>query len=156
MIKRHYIIITAIMALLTACASKEDVVSPTYTVGENDNAITLRAGIREGGSGVETRAADPNHELHLAFKQGTLATLRIDGTWTRQSQSTESVTKTTTATIGAETSTGSKHNALTMSPMLYWDDYGTADPANTDGRSEGLTIYGVAVDGVTTAPPVSL
>ena len=145
MIKRHYIIITAILALLTACASKEDVVSPTYTVGENDNVITLRAGIREGGSGVETRAADPNHELHLAFKQGTLATLRIDGTWNEHS-----VTKPTTATIGAVTA-GSKHNAVTMSPMLYWDDYGTADPANTDGRSEGLTIYGVAVDGVTTA-----
>ena len=69
MIKRHYIIITAIMALLTACASKEDVVSPTYTVGETDNAITLRAGIREGGSGVETRAADPNPPNNPAFNQ---------------------------------------------------------------------------------------
>ena len=53
------------MALLTACASKEDVVSPTYTVGETDNAITLRAGIREGGSGVETRAAEDSHKKHL-------------------------------------------------------------------------------------------
>ena len=136
------------MALLTACASKEDVVSPTYTVGETDNAITLRAGIREGGSGVETRAADPNHTHHLAFKQGTLAALRIDGTWNGQT-----VTKTTTATIGAETA-NSKHNALTMSPMLYWDDYGTADPANTSGRTTGLTIYGVAVNGITPAPIV--
>ena len=37
-----------------------------------------------------------------------------------------------------------------MSPMLYWDDYGTADPDNTVGRSKGLTIYGVAVDGYKT------
>ena len=148
MIKRHYIIITAIMALLTACASKEDVVSPTYTVGENDNVITLRAGIREGGSGVETRAAEESHDKHIAFTNGTKAALRIDGTWTGHSP--ESVSQTTTATIDAATA-DSKHNALTMSPMLYWDDYGTADPANTDGRSEGLTIYGVAVDGVTTA-----
>lgn len=136
------------MALLTACASKEDVVSPTYTVGENDNVITLRAGIREGGSGVQTRATDPNHTNHLAFKQGTLAALRIDGTWNGQT-----VTKTTTATIGAETA-NSKHNALTMSPMLYWDGYGTADPANTSGRTTGLTIYGVAVNGITPAPIV--
>ena len=142
------------MALLTACASKEDVVSPTYTVGETDNAITLRAGIREGGSGVETRAAEDSHKKHLAFTNGTKATLRIDGTWNGQSQSTESVTKTTTATIDAETSAGSKHNALTMSPMLYWDDYGTADPANNSGRTTGLTIYGVAVNGITPAPIV--
>ena len=142
------------MALLTACASKEDVVSPTYTVGETDNVITLRAGIREGGSGVETRAAEDSHKKHLAFTNGTKATLRIDGTWNGQSQSTESVTKTTTATIDAETSAGSKHNALTMSPMLYWDDYGTADPANNSGRTTGLTIYGVAVNGITPAPIV--
>ena len=89
------------MALLTACASKEDVVSPTYTVGENDNAIKLRAGIREGGSGVETRATEDSHDKHLAFTNGTKAALRIDGTWT--GHSTEPVSQTTTATIGAET-----------------------------------------------------
>lgn len=136
------------MALLTACASKEDVVSPTYTVGENDNVITLRAGIREGGSGVETRAAEDSHDKHLAFTNGTKAALRIDGTWTGHRP--ENVSKPTTATIGS-VSFDNKHNSVSMSPMLYWDDYGTADPANTDGRSEGLTIYGVAVDGVTTA-----
>ena len=27
-----------------------------------------------------------------------------------------------------------------MSPQLYWDDYGTANPANTAGRDGGLTI----------------
>ena len=132
------------MALLTACASKEDVVSPTYTVGETDNVITLRAGIREGGSGVETRAAEDSHKKHLAFTNVTLATLRIDGTWNEHS-----VTKPTTATIGAVTA-GSKHNSVSMSPVLYWDDYGTADPANAAGRNTGLTIYGVAVDGYKT------
>lgn len=143
------------MALLTACASKEDVVSPTYTVGENDNVITLRAGIREGGSGVQTRAAEVSHENHLAFTNGTKAALRIDGTWT--GHSTEPVSQTTTATIGAETAEDSKHNTLTMSPMLYWDDYGTADPDNMGegkGRAKGLTIYGVAVNGITTDPIV--
>ena len=100
---------------------------------------------------MQTRATDRDHNYHLALTPGTKAALRIDGTWTGQS-----VTKTTIATIDAETEADSKHNALlTMSPMLYWDDYGTADPANISGRTTGLTIYGVAVDGVTTAPSES-
>lgn len=138
------------MALLTACASKEDVVSPTYTVGETDNVITLRAGIREGGSGVETRAAEVSHDKHLAFTNGTKAALRIDGTWTGH-RPDENVSQLTTATIGSViTSFDNKHNSVSMSPVLYWDDYGTADPDNTSGRTTGLTIYGVAVDGYKT------
>jgi hypothetical protein len=43
-----------------------------------------------------------------------------------------------------------------LSPALYWDDFGTADPNNKDtGRANGLTIYGAAMDGVTTAPEVT-
>ena len=138
------------MALFSACSSEDDI-KPIYTVGEADNVITLRVGVSTGESDVQTRATDRDHNYHLALTPGTKAALRIDGTWTGQS-----VTKTTIATIDAETEADSKHNALlTMSPMLYWDDYGTADPANISGRTTGLTIYGVAVDGVTTAPSES-
>ena len=138
------------MALFSACSSEDDI-KPIYTVGEADNVITLRVGVSTGESAVQTRATDSDHTNHLALTPGTKAALRIDGTWTGQS-----VTKTTIATIDAETEADSKHNALlTMSPMLYWDDYGTADPANISGRTTGLTIYGVAVDGVTTAPSES-
>lgn len=141
------------MALLTACSGNEDVITPVYSVGEADNAITLRAGIREGGSGVQTRAAEDNHANHLAFTQGTKANLRIDGIWTDHDP--EDVSKPTTATIGSViTSSDSKHNSVSIDPVLYWDDYGTADPANTTGRNTGLTIYGVAVDGFDTAPTV--
>lgn len=153
MIKSHYVIVSAMMALLTACSGDEDVITPVYSVGEADNAITLRAGIREGGSGVQTRAAEDNHANHLAFTQGTKANLRIDGIWTGHGAG-GTVTQKTYATIGAETSSGSKHNSLVLTTDIFWDDYGTADPANTDGRNTGLTIYGVAVDGVTTAPTV--
>lgn len=102
--------------------------------------------------------AEDHHSKHLPFNNGTKATLRIDGTW--KGHSPENISQTTTATIGAETASDSKHNSLTMSPQLYWDDYGTADPANMpdvagNGRDKGLTIYGAAVDGVTTAPTVS-
>ena len=139
------------MALFSAC-SGVDVNAPIYTVGEADNAITLRAGVSTGESNVQTRATDNNHDNHLAMTQGTKAALRIDGTW--EGHDPVAVSKSTTATIGSETSSGSKHNSVSMSPVLYWDDYGTADPANATGRNAGLTIYGVAVDGVTTAPTV--
>lgn len=146
--KGHYRIIAATMALFSACSSEDDF-KPIYTVGEADNVITLRVGVSTGESAVQTRATDSDHTNHLALTPDTEAALRIDGTWTGQS-----VTKTTIATIDAETEADSKHNALTMSPMLYWDDYGTADPANTSGRNTGLTIYGVAVNGITHAPIV--
>ena len=149
--KGHYKIIAATMALFSACSSEDDI-KPIYTVGEADNVITLRVGVSTGESAVQTRATDSDHTNHLELTQGTEAALRIDGTWT--GHSSEEVSQTTTATIGAKTA-DSKHNALTMDPMLYWDDYGTADPDNTVGRSKGLTIYGVAVDGVTTAPSES-
>ena len=144
--KGHYRIIAATMALFSACSSEDDI-KPIYTVGEADNVITLRVGVSTGESAVQTRATDSDHTNHLALTPGTEAALRIDGTW--KGHSPEEVSQTTTATIGAKTA-DSKHNALTMSPMLYWDDYGTADPDNTVGRSKGLTIYGVAVDGYKT------
>ncbi len=155
MIKSHYIIVSAMMALLTACSGDEDVITPVYSVGEADNAITLRAGIREGGSGVQTRAAEDNHATHLAFTQGTKANLRIDGIWTGHGAD-GTVTQKTYATIDAETSSGSNHNSLALTTDIFWDDYGTADPANTDGRNTGLTIYGVAVNGYKTGENFAL
>ena len=132
------------MALISACTSEDDI-KPIYTVGEADNVITLRAGVSTGESDVQTRATDSGHTNHLALTQGTKAALRIDGTWTDHTP--ETVSQLTTATIGSETSSGSKHNSVSMSPVRYWDDYGTADPTNISGRNTGLTIFGVAVDG---------
>lgn len=168
----------ASLGLLASCSS--DIFAPAYTVGEADNAIVLHAGISEGGAGVMTRATgsgvltraaggyddidNANHAKHHTFAEGTKAALRIDGDWWKQGDDHATpISQTTTATIGAETATDSKHNTLTMSPQRYWDDYGTADPANIDaptgtatadtgGRNKGLTIYGVAVDGKTTLP----
>lgn len=135
------------MSLLTACS--DDDIDRVYTVGEADNAIVLRAGVNEGGAGVETRGRDDNHTKHLAFKKDTQIALRIDGTWT--GHSTEAISQQTIATIGDATGTDSKHNSLSgYNPVRYWDDYGTADPANAgtgNGREKGLTIYGIGVDG---------
>lgn len=137
------------------------------------------AGISEGGAKLQTRGAGStnvdqtdNHAKHLAFTSNTKAAIRIDGTWKGKADGTytkgsiikgsiasEVVTQTTTATIKNETSNGSKHNAIefTSAEQLYWDDYGTAAPENMgtgNGRDIGLSIYGAAVDGVTTAPDI--
>lgn len=151
---KKYIYIAA-AAILSSCQS-EEIIRYVYSVGEADNTIQLSAGISDGHSGVMTRAgAEDHHASHLPFTANTQVRLRVDGTWTGHSP--ENISKTTTATIGAETGTDSKHNAVSFSntEKLYWDDYGTADPGNSTGRNKGLDIYGVAVNGVTTAPDVS-
>lgn len=145
----HYIYIGAALVMLSACGDDIEE-TPVYTVGEADNAIVLRAGVSEGYSGAQTRAgADDNHAKHVGFTTGTAVALRIDGTWTGHSP--EYVKKKTVATLKAASY---KHNEFdTYNPVIYWDDFGTADPANKDtGRAQGLTIYGAAVDGKTTLP----
>ncbi len=142
--------------MLAACSSEEK------TIADNNNTtpteptekvpIELYAGIVEGGAQVVTRAgAEDNHARHLTLTPNTVLALQVSGTWTAHSP--ETVIKATTATVGAETDTGSKHNNVSCSPVLYWDDYGTADPANAStGRTTGLTIYGAAINGKMTVP----
>ncbi len=155
----HYIYISTALAALAACS---DDIDPVYTVGEADNAIRLEAGVVDGGKTVQTRANwdtsnAERHGKHLALANGIKLALRVDGTWTGHTdaggQDASSVSKPTTATV-VGSATDSKHNSITMSPQLYWDDYGTADPANkTTGRTDGLTIYGAAVNDATQAAP---
>lgn len=159
----HYIYISTALTMLTACG---DDIDRVYTVGEADNAIVLMAGVREGGESVQTRAIDGNHASsttgggHVPFTSGTKLALRVDGTWLDRDP--VDIKNSRTATVGTESSTGSKHNVVSFdAPGLYWDDYGTADPDNMpdnpgNGRQKGLTIYGAAVDGVkSSAPTVS-
>ena len=105
----------------------------------------MSAATVSGNTAVTTRADES--PTYNPFSAKTAITLRVSGTWT--GHSSETVTLPTTATPSA-----SNNSALTLSPALYWDDYGSADPANAEtGRKEGLTIYGIAVDG-TTAPDI--
>lgn len=160
----------AFLVLLSAC-SDDHLTSPTYTVGEADNAIVLRAGISEGGAGVMTRALanpDANHANHVSFKENTKVKLRVDGEWWKTADATsgDDVKKETVAQIGDIVSnTNDRHRELKdYTPQLYWDDYGTADPSNVKtttqtqerGRNKGLNIYGIAVDGKTSLPSTPL
>lgn len=147
-----YIYIGA-FTFLIACSSEERITT-TDSNEEPSGPIELSAGIAEGNSKATTRTgAEDNHASHQALTSDTKIALRVSGTWTEHGESPYTVVKTTTATVGDETSSGSKHNSLTCSPILYWDDYGSADLANaTTGRTEGLTIYGAAVNGQTSIP----
>lgn len=150
----HYLYIAA-LTFLIACSSEERITTDSNE--DPSGPIELSAGIVEGSTKATTRSgAEDNHANHQALNANTKLALRVSGTWTGHGESPYAVVKTTTATVGAETSSGSKHNSLTCSPLLYWDDYGSADPANaTKGRTEGLTIYGAAINGKTIAPSVS-
>lgn len=156
---RHIFSVMALTACLSAC--NDDATTPLYTVGAADNAIVLRAGLNEGGNGVTNRALanpDANHSKHESLSPITKIALRIDGVW--KEHSPEIVRQATTATIGnfvADTNEKHREVTFTDAERLYWDDYGTADPANMpdvadNGRDRGLDIYGVAVNNITTAP----
>ena len=144
--------------LAAACS---DDFQPTYTVGAEHNAITLRAAIGSGEDEVASRAPDPSHGNHVAFNSGLLH-LRVDGVW--KGHEPEDVHKKTFGTVGYayEGDILQPHNPLTLSPSIFWDDFGTADPANMtpvvgNGRDKGLRIFGVTVDGYadhSQSPPV--
>ena len=106
----------------------------------------MSAATVSGNTAVTTRADEGT--TYKPFSDKTTITLLVSGTWTGHSP--ETVTLPTTATPSASNS-----NDLSLIQAIYWDDYGSADPANAEtGRKEGLTIYGVAIDGKTTAPEV--
>lgn len=135
---RHYLYIVSLSAL-AACNSEE-----VTTLDTTDGEIRLSAATIGGNTAVTTRTTTLGEPK--AFTEGTVIALQVTGTWKKESSS-ETVVKTPTATAAAPTTTT---NDLTLSPALYWDDFGTADPNNKDdGRAAGLTIYGAALDGVT-------
>lgn len=167
---RPYINFIASVFLLSACVNsvEETAIRATFTVGDEDNEIVLMAGVRDGGTSVTTRAADPGHSNHTPFKSVTKMALRIDGTWLGNDP--ESIIKFTSATITTNKVKDDKHNEVKFegTEKCYWDDYGTADPANMslknasdeeqhvgNGRDKGLTIYAACVEGESTAPTIS-
>lgn len=155
-IRKNILPVGLFLALLTSCSS-EDGVAPVYTVGEANNAIVLNAGLSDKKPVTRAWEYDSNHGKHTAFEVGTKLRLRVDGTWTGHMEggvSKENISQNTIATVGAKISASSDpegtttHNKLeSYNEPLFWNDYGTADPANeSTGRKDGLTIYGIAVN----------
>ena len=108
------IIYTAfLLQLVSACS--EDSYPTSYTVGETDNAITLRAGLGDEGIDVQTRATETSeeHDKHTPLTPGATAILRINGGWTGHTPNV--VSQTTLATIGA---ISDMHNSHSLSTQL--------------------------------------
>ena len=141
-LKKTYMGIASLLALMS-CSDGNDI--HTYTVGAEDNAIALSIGVDNSPltptpNLAKTRAGESDN--YVALTQGTKMRLRVEGKW-----GNNSLIKFTDCSADAATD-GNKYNTITSyTPMLYWDDFGTADPSNTTGKTEGLAIYGVAVDG---------
>lgn len=139
------------MGLLAMPSCSDDVINPDDR--PENGAIMLQVGVSNSPAQQPlTRAAG---DTYVALSPKTKFKLRVQGTWTGKNP--ELITKETTATAGAEQSfTAGKENSLTFDPDLYWDDYGTGDPANaTTGRKNGLDILAVAVDKATTAMDIA-
>ncbi len=150
----HYLYIAA-LAFLVACSSEERITTDSNE--DPSGPIELSAGIAEGNSKATTRTGAEDHHTtpgHQTFTAGTKIALRINGRW--EGHTPSEIVETTTASLnGVAQDTDDKHNKLSCSPVLYWEDYGTSDINNIGtgkGREEGLTIYGAAVDGVTSVP----
>lgn len=139
------------MGLLAMPSCSDDVINPDDR--PENGAIMLQVGVSNSPAQQPlTRAAG---DTYVALSQNTKFKLRVQGTWTGKTP--EEITKETTATAGAEQSfAAGKENPLTFDPVLFWDDYGTGDPANAEtGRKEGLDILAVAVDGADAAMEIS-
>ena len=153
MTKNITLLSVVLAAALVSCSDTTG--DATHTVGSEDNAIALTLGMNNSPaasttrSGLATRADKPSY---VALQANTGILMRVEGTWTGHDP--VSIIKTTNATASAAEGTNTYNTVSSYNPTLYWDDYGTADPANTSGLEQGLAIYAVAVDGTTTAPTV--
>ena len=148
------------LLFLSGCSSDNE---HFYTVGTDDNQIVLTMGVDNSpnalGAGTRTRAEGDGANTVTPFTRngtspscssliaGTKIRMRVEGKW-----NTTDLVKFTDCTTQAAADDATYNAISDYSPMLYWDDFGTADPNNITNREAGLAIYAVAVNGVTTAP----
>ena len=147
--KLKTIIFATALTALAACS--DDVATGRYSVGEEDNLVRLSTGVENAPSAaMQSRAA---LDGHYALQDGTAINLYVEGDWTGKDPS--NIVKTPVYSAQKDTD-ADNINALKWKSgdHLYWDDFGTADPANTANRNKGLGILAVAIDGVTSATSV--
>ena len=116
-----------------------------------DGAIDFTIGVESSPlRRAMTRAGEM--PTYYAMKAGTQVRLKVDGTWIGKEP--EAISQKTTCTTEAST-TSINALSFTDSEMLYWDDYGTGDPANATNTANGVNVLGVAVDGMAEAPAIT-
>ena len=140
------ITLAAATLLLAACSDTPDA---RYSVGSEDNEVRISAGIASSPRGIESRAALAGH---YAFAAGTYINLHVEGYW--KGKSPEKIEKTAIfkAASGADNINAIYYHS---GEQIYWDDFGTADPGNTENRSKGLGVLAVAIDRVKTETTIA-
>lgn len=148
--KLKTIIFATALTALAACS--DDVATGRYSVGEEDNLVRLSTGVQSAPSTALPSRADVSAATHYALQTGTALNLYVEGDWTNSYGTTNTVKKKPIYKAGDPS--GNFINPVqydatynSTKSTLYWDDFGTADPANTANRAKGLGILAVAVDG---------
>ena len=136
---KRYAFLTLLAAGLGSCTSEDFWDTFDRTV---DGPIDFTVGIE---SSPAQRAMTRGEGDPYPMTNGSKVLLKVDGTWVKK---TETVSKTATCT------TSGSSLVYDEGQTLYWDDYGAGDPNNKENNDKGLSILGVAVDGMTTAPAV--
>lgn len=157
--KLKTIIFATALTALAACS--DDVATGRYSVGEEDNLVRLTTGVENAPSAAMQSRADVSAATHYALQTGTALNLYVEGEWTNAYGTTNDITKTPIYKAGDPS--GNFINPVqydatynSTKSTLYWDDFGTADPANTANRAKGLGILAVAIDGITNTTVVNL
>ena len=142
------ITLAAATLLLAACSDTPDA---RYSVGSEDNEVRISAGIASSPRGIESRAALAGH---YAFTEGTCINLHVEGYW--KGKSPEKIEKTAIFKAAGDADADNINAISYLSgEQIYWDDFGTADPDNTENRSKGLGVLAVAIDRVKTETTIA-
>lgn len=135
------LIATSLVGLM-ACSGDAD--NSTFSVGDADNEISFATGVvSANASRAHSRANyDTEHYNYLPITVDTKLHIKTEGTWTSKGDITHYTTTGTAAAPVPETSVSGITGV-----GIYWDDYGTADPANSANRTTGINVYAACIDG---------
>ena len=149
--KLKTIIFATALTALAACS--DDVATGRYSVGEEDNLVRLSTGVQSAPSTALPSRADVSGATHYALQTGTALNLYVEGDWAIMSGQ---ITKKPIYKADETSTVINPISSYQKDGVLYWDDFGTADPANSENRAKGLGILAVAIDGITNTTVVNL
>ena len=112
-----------------------------------DGPICFTTGVESSSAQRAFTRAGSEQEL----TNGTQVRLRASGFWEFASPK-DSIIKYTTALIKDVDKDGGLN--YENSVPFYWDDFGAGDPNNATHTAHGITVLGVAVNGLTVAPKI--
>ena len=138
---------TSLVLGLSSCTSEDFWDTFDHTV---DGPVEFTTGVEAlSAQRAMTRALETSY---VAMEKNTELRLKVDGEWVKE---TPSLISQVTTCSAEETTTAVNTLSFDDEKKIYWDDYGTGDPANAENKAKGLKVLAVAVDGNTSSPQVS-